>query len=100
MLFLQAELGYDAIVALRTFAGQVVQEGLALRYHLQESSAGMVVFRVGLEVLYELLNLVGKDGNLHLGRAGVALMKLILYDNLFFLLWVQHRSSEYISCIP
>lgn len=39
VLFLEAELRDDSIIALGAFAGQVVQEGLALRNHLQEAAA-------------------------------------------------------------
>lgn len=88
MLFLKAELCDDSVIALRAFTGQVVQEGLTLRNHLQEAAAGVVVFRMCFEVFHELLDLVGQDGDLHFSRTSIAVVEFIFYYNFFFFLGI------------
>ena len=59
----------------------------SVTYHLQKSAPGVIVLGVALEVLVKIVDPVGKDGDLDLGRACVSLMDGVLVDDclLFFL---------------
>lgn len=68
-LFTDAQLGDDGTIPLDVLLGQVVQHLAALTDHLQQASAAVVVVDVDLQVLGELLNPGGEDGDLDLGGA-------------------------------
>lgn len=66
-----AELGDEGLVAGLILALDVIEQGAALRHHLQQSTAGMVVLHVGLEMLGEVGDALREDGHLNLGRTCV-----------------------------
>ena len=72
-------------VAVDVLLGQVVQEVAALTDHHEEAAAAVVVVLVHPQVLGQLVDAGGEDGNLDLGRTGVALMGCILGNDLGFL---------------
>ena len=72
----QLELLQDVLVARRIALVEVVEETAALAYHLQQTTARMLVFFVSLEVLGEQLNLFSKNPNLNFRRTGVSLVGL------------------------
>src|SRR5688572_26640884 len=54
VLATEAQLGDDRAVALDVLAPQVVEKALAAPDHAEEATTGVVILRVGLEVLGEL----------------------------------------------
>ena len=54
---------------------KVVEKLFPLAYHLKKTSARMIILRVCLEVLLKIVDPVGKDGDLYLGRTGIARMR-------------------------
>ena len=64
----------------------VLQEVTTLTDEMAQATAGGMVLLVGLEVLGELGDAVGQDGNLNLGRSGVVLVLAKLLDELGLLL--------------
>ncbi len=58
----------------------------AVCHHLDEAAAGVVVFLVLLEVIGKLVDFLGEHSNLHLFRARVRCVDLVLLnDALLFL---------------
>ena len=80
-LFTDAQLGDDGTIPLDVLLGQVVQHLAALTDHLQQAAAAVVVVDVDLQVLGELLNPGGEDGDLDLGGAGVRGMGAVGLDD-------------------
>ena len=70
-LLSDAQLGDDGAVTLDVLVHQVVEHLAALTDHLQQAPAAVVVVLVDLQVLGELLNPGGQNGDLNLGGAGV-----------------------------
>lgn len=89
-LFPDAQLGNNRAVAVDVLLGQVVQEVPALTDHHKEATAAVVVMLVNPQVLGELVDAGGKNGDLHLGRTGVALVRRILGNDLGFLFLLNH----------
>ena len=85
-LLADAQLGNASTIALDVHASQVVQQAAALTDHLVQTHTAVIVVGVLLQVLGELVDALSPDGNLNLGRTGVAGMGRVLFDNcsLFF----------------
>ena len=81
ILFSDAQLGDNGTIPLDVLLGQVVQHLAALTDHLQQAAAAVVVVDVDLQVLGELLNPGGEDGDLDLGGAGVRGMGAVGLDD-------------------
>ena len=62
----------DSPVALDVLTPEVLEQAAPAADHPQQPSPGVVVLRVGLEVLGELRDALGEHGDLNLGRARVA----------------------------
>ena len=86
-LLSDAELGDAGSVALNVLLGQVVQKVAALTDHLQQAEAAVIVLVMDLQVLGELIDALGENGDLDLGRARVRLVGAVCldYGSLFFL---------------
>ncbi len=53
----------------------------AVRYHLDEAAAGVVILLVLLQVVGKLVDLLGEHCDLHLFRARVRCVDLVLFDD-------------------
>src|SRR5262249_19854080 len=95
LLFAEVEGGHDLAVTVEAGLLQVVQEATALRDELQEPAARVVVLHVGLEVLREVADALAEEGDLHLGRPGVALVGLELADQLGLFLGLKRHFSSW-----
>ena len=86
-LFADAETLDQGTVALNVDAHEVVEQISSLANHLQQAAAAVVILLVGLQVLGEVVDSLGENGNLNLRGTRVALVGRILFDNcgLFFL---------------
>ena len=70
-LFAQSEALNQRLIPLHVFASQIGQMAATLAHKLQQTSAGMLIMFVGLQVLDQLIDAFGQQGHLHFGRAGV-----------------------------
>src|SRR5919202_5365644 len=94
----KAELRDEGGVALAVGLAEIIQQGAALVDEHQEAAAGMVVLRVRLEMLGEVLDALGENGDLHLGGTGVALRLGVVFDNFLLALGGhRHRQLLYVS---
>ena len=75
LLLSQAELLNDCSVTLDILLLQVCEHAAALAYHLQQTTTGMIVLLMGLEVLGKVVDALGEKSDLNLGGTGIALMK-------------------------
>ena len=82
ILLTDAQLGDDSTVTVDILLCQVVQQVAALTDHHQQAAAGVVVVLVYTQVLGQLVDAGGEDGDLDFGRTGVALVGSILQDDL------------------
>ena len=69
-------------VDIRTL--QVVQETATTSDHLEESTTTMVVLLVGAEVVRQIVDPLGEQGDLNAGRATVGLVRPIFLDGRAF----------------
>ena len=74
---------------------QVVEHIPALTDHLQQAAAGVVVLLVDLQMLGQVGDTAGEDGNLHLRGTGIALVGGVLEDDLLFLFLTDHVFSPH-----
>ena len=81
----QAEVRDQGAVALQVGALQISEQAAALADHHQQAPAGMVVLRVGAQVLGELVDALGEQRDLDLGGPGVAIGPAVLADQLLLL---------------
>ena len=90
ILLTDAQLGDDGAVALDVVLRHIVQQTAALADHLEQAHTAVVVLLVHLQVLGELIDALGEDGDLDLGGAGVALMGLVGLDDVGLLFLGDH----------
>ena len=76
------ELIDDSAVTLDVLGHQIVQHLAALTDHLQQAAAGVMILLVGTEVLGEVVDSLGENGDLNFRGTRVALMACILLDDL------------------
>src|SRR6478672_5192374 len=77
----QAQLLDQRLVTLRILAVQVVEQAAAAVDHHQQATTAVVVLLVGLEVLGQLLDAGGQQGDLHFRRTGVVVAALVFVDH-------------------
>ena len=75
------QLRNDGTVALDVLLGQVVEQAAALTDHLVHAKTAVVVVGMTLQVLGELADTLGKNGDLDFGRTGVVLVGGVLADD-------------------
>jgi len=66
------------------FVFQIVQEAAALSHQLDQSSTGMVVLGMDLEMTRQVTDALAQDGHLHFRRTGVGVVQPVAIDNLLF----------------
>ena len=82
----QVKLLQHILVARRVALVQVVEQRAALANHLQQTTTRVLIFFVSLEVLGQLLDLLGEDTDLDLRRTSVTLVGGQAGNNLGFVL--------------
>ena len=85
-LVAQAQVGDQGAVALDVGALEVAQQAAALADEHQQAATRVVVLDVRAQVLGELVDPLGHQGDLDLGGAGVVLGAAVLADELALLL--------------
>jgi hypothetical protein len=78
------ELLGDRLVTADIRFVQIVEQTAALADHHQQPAARTVVFLVPLQVLGKVIDALGQQRNLHIGRAGVFLVQFELLDGVRF----------------
>ena len=89
-LLTDAQLGDEGTIALDVLLLEVVQEAAALTDHLQQATVGVLVRRIVAHVLGELVDALGENGDLDLGRAGVRGMSAVGVDDSGLLFLTKH----------
>ena len=84
LLLSQTKLCYDSTVALDINLLEIAEKVLSVTDHLLKTAAAVCVVVVLLEVLGKVLDSVGQKCDLNLGRTCVALVSLVLIDDLKF----------------
>src|SRR2546422_6904878 len=74
-------------VALDILLAQVLEQSAALADHLEQPAAGVVILFVGPEVLGQLFDALGQQGDLNFGRAGIGPAPPVVADQRGFLLF-------------
>src|SRR6185369_7547088 len=91
-LLAKAELRNEIGVARLVLAPEIIQQGAALVDQHQDAAARVIVLRVALEMLGEVIDALGEDRDLDLGRTGVALGLGMFLDQRFLALGCnRHR---------
>ena len=68
-------------VSLDVLALEVSEEVSSLTYHLQQASSGVMILLVNLQMLGEVIDPLGEDSDLNLGRTGVGVVSSVSFDN-------------------
>ena len=82
-LLAQTQLRNQRTITLDVDALEVLKHIAALTDHQQQTTVGVVILRVGLEVVVQVVDARGQQSDLHLGGAGVALVTGIFLDDCF-----------------
>lgn len=89
-LLAEAEARDGCPVALDVLLAQVGEQPAALPNHLEEATAGVVILPIAAEVVRQEVDPLGQERNLHLGRAGIGLVRAKPLDD-FLLLFGEQR---------
>ena len=92
VLAADAEALDDALITRLVAAFDIVQKFPAQRHHFEQTTARMIIFFVGFEVLGQSYNPRGQNGNLNFGGTSVPFLncKFFHYAG-FFLYCNRHR---------
>ena len=82
-LLAQTQLRNQRTIALDVDALEVLKHIAALTDHQQQTTVGMMILRMGLEMLVQVVDARGQQSDLHLRGASVALVTSILLDDSF-----------------
>jgi hypothetical protein len=86
LLFADAELGNNGLVAFRIVLLQVIEQTTAPAYHHEKSAARAVVFLVRFEVFRQLTNALAQQRDLNFGTAGIGSVRAIRVNDGLLLL--------------
>ena len=78
-------------VSLDIVVTKVVEQSSSLPDKHEKPPSGMVVLLVDLEMLGKVINPLGEYGHLDIGRTGILLMPLELFDDLLLFLCMQRH---------
>ena len=80
-LLAELELLGDGQIPVVGGALEVVEQPAALADHDQKTTPGAVILLVGLKVLGQVIDTLGEQGDLHVGRTGILRVDLVVGDN-------------------
>ena len=80
----QLELLGDGLVTVDVGVVEVIQQTAALTDHHQQSPPRTVVLLAVLQVFRQMVDALRQQSNLHIGRTGVLLVQLELFNRLCF----------------
>jgi hypothetical protein len=81
----QAQAFAQGDIALVILAPEIIQQPPAAADHLQQSPPGGFIVGIGPEVIGQVADPFGQDGNLHFRGTGIALMSAEFLDDFLFL---------------
>src|SRR5437867_1156989 len=81
-----AELVDDRAVSFLVGLLEVIEKATAASDELEQAAPAVVILRVRLEVLGQISDAVRQEGNLHLRRSRVIVMRAILRNQIRFML--------------
>src|SRR4029077_872726 len=84
-------------VTLQVVSLQVAKDAAALAHHLQQAAARVMVLAVGAQVLGELVDALGEQRDLDLGRSGVLARTAVLADQLLLLVLRQRHRRDRVA---
>lgn len=87
----QAKLRDDLTISLDVFTADVVEKAAPFSHHYQQTATSVMVALVVAEMFGEMVDSLGEQSDLHLGRPGVALMQPVLGDYVFGALHYAER---------
>ena len=90
------QLRNDGTIALDVLLGQVVEQAAALTDHLVHAKTAVVVIGMTLQMLGELKDALGKNGDLDFGRTGVVLVGGVLADDFGLFLFGDHGGVSFL----
>lgn len=79
-LFTELQLAGHCDVALGVGFIEIIEQTTTLANHLEQATAGAVVFVVFLQVLCEMVNSLGEQSNLNVRTAGITVMHPKLFN--------------------
>ena len=91
-LLTQAQLGDNGAVTLDIGLLQVGQQVAAMTNHLQQTTTGMMVLLVNLQMFVQVVDSLGQYSDLYFGRTGVAFVGGMGQDNFGFFFFAHHNA--------
>src|SRR5689334_23248357 len=92
-----AEFVDQVLVTLLIGAPQIVEQGAALADKLEQPATRMIVLHVRLEVLGQIVDALGEDGDLHFRRASVSGLLGVLLDDFSLAAACNRHRSLFLS---
>ena len=77
----QAESSADSTIALDVSLLEVVLQAATTTYHLEQTTTGVMVILVDLQMLVQVVDALGQQSDLNLGGTGVAFVNGKLFDD-------------------
>jgi hypothetical protein len=78
----QAQLGYQSSIPIDVLAAKIIQQAPSLPDQHQQAPATVVVVAVGAEMVGKVVDPLGEQSHLNLGRAGVTIVLAEFLDDL------------------
>lgn len=88
----QAKSVNERSIALTVLFAEIPEKPTAPAYHLEQTTAGVVVMRMLAQVFGQGIDSFGQQRDLNFGRTGIGLVNLIRLDDLFTLLFLKRHS--------
>ena len=88
-LLAQAELFHDGTISFDIDLLQIAQQASSVTDHLQKTATAVVVLLVLFQMLVEMVDSPGEQSDLYLGRARVAFVNCVGFDDLLFDFWLH-----------
>jgi len=80
-LVAEAKVRNDLAIAFEVGPLEIVEQALSLADHLQQSATAVMILGVGAEVVSEVVDVLGEDRYLHVGRTRiVGVLPVLLYS--------------------
>ena len=89
-LLSQTELFNDCTVTVDVLLLKVAEKVSSVTDHLEHAAAAVMILGVRLEVLGEVVDSLGENSDLNLGRTGVALVSCVGGDDLLLYVFKHH----------
>ena len=94
LLFSDTQAFNQCTVTIDVLSLQVIQHTSSLTNHHQQTSSGVVIVLVGLQMLSQLCDTIGQQCYLYFGRSGILRILTILCNDLSFDFLCDHDSNS------